>query len=272
MINVLIPTDFSEYSVNAIRYASEYFADMEVNFFLMHVNETTSDSEVFHESSELAVGDVPLAVIDNHLVSLNLKKNKKHKYFPVSETNSLIESIRKQVSLRRIALIVMGTKGFLRLEKESVISHTYQVITKVQCPIMVIPENAVFSKNMDVSFVTDFNCMYRNEVLRRLTLTLEIHNSPLHILKPRIKRCPLTASQLENKQFIHSYFKDWKHSFHYLKNENLEYGIQQFVREFNIRMIAIPARNLNFIQKLLLRTYSDKISYHLEVPFFVIHE
>lgn len=272
MINVLIPTDFSDYSANAIRYASEYFTDEQVNFFIMHVLKSTHETAEFYDPSEPMVVDAPVKLIDKHLRTLNLQKNKKHKFFSVYEKESLVEAVRRQVNLRRINLIVMGTKGFLRLEKESVISHTYQVITKVQCPIMVIPEHATFSKKMDVSFVTDFNSMYRNEVLQRLTLTLETHNSPLRILKPRMKRRPLTATQLENKQFINTYFQDWKHSFHFLKNENLESGIQQFVQKYNIGMITIPARNLNFIQKLLLRTYSDEISYHLEVPFFVIHE
>ena len=67
---------------------------------------------------------------------------------------------------------------------------------------------------MDVSFVTDFNSMYRNEVLQRLTLTLKLQQSASNS-QPRMKRRPLTATQLENKQFINTYFQDWKHSFHF---------------------------------------------------------
>lgn len=265
MTNVLIPTDFSEYSLNAIRYAMEYLREESVNFFILHV---IPDDQLNGFSGNTPFEDQVLG----KLIAEGIVFNKDHRFFPVKETASLVESVRKQVDDKKIDLIVMGTKGITRSPEGSVSSHTYEVITKVKCPILVVPEHAVFNEQSNISFVTDYNCIYRNEVLDTLSKTLKLHNSSLRVLKPRVKNRPLTAGQIDNKGFIHYFFRDRDHSFHFLEKENLEEGIQDFVDTYKIKMVAIPARNLNFIQKLMLRFSSEKINYHTVVPFLVIHE
>src|SRR5690554_7688416 len=42
MMNVLIPTDFSENSKNAMRYAMDFFADCSVRFYMLHVSSPNS--------------------------------------------------------------------------------------------------------------------------------------------------------------------------------------------------------------------------------------
>ena len=42
MKNILVPTDFSENSWNAIQFALEFFKDSKCNFYLLHVTPITS--------------------------------------------------------------------------------------------------------------------------------------------------------------------------------------------------------------------------------------
>jgi hypothetical protein len=48
MKNILLPTDFSENSWNAISYAIQFFEDIKCNFYLIHV--VRLNSIVPHES------------------------------------------------------------------------------------------------------------------------------------------------------------------------------------------------------------------------------
>ena len=57
-----------------------------------------------------------------------------------------------------------------------------------------------------------------------------------------------------------------------LENKNLETGIQDFVDTWDIGMVAIGAKNLNFIQRLMLRPTSEVNNYHTDIPFLVLHE
>ncbi len=279
MKNILIPTDFSENSHNAIRYALDYFAAIPVNFYLLHVSQhnqsTTAEvSRSFFESSsrkELVYN--PTSLLKEEIESCQLlTKNPYHKFYSITEDKLLIEAIRKQVVEKEIDTILMGTKGDSQSNQGEMGSHTYDVITKVKCPIIVIPENARFTGIKNIAFATDYNCIYRNRVITTLSEALHLHRSPLRVLNIRSKHSSLNAAQTDNKGFLHYFFKEIKHSFHFLENKNIETGIQDFVDTWEISMVAIVAKNLNFIQRLMLRPSSGKIDYHTEVPFLVLHE
>lgn len=279
MKNILIPTDFSENSHNAIRYAMDYFADIPVNFFILHVAHK-NHFNIPEEAGSLVepFSDTQLLSNVSSLLKYEIQfcerwsKNSDNKFHPLEEDMLLVEAIRKHISDNEIDVIVMGTKGDSQSNQDEMGSHTYEVITKVKCPIMVIPENAHFKGIRNVAFITDYNCIYRTRVINTLSEALQLHKSPLRVLHIRSHKMSLTSSQTDNKGFLHYFFKETKHSFHFLENKNIETGIQDFVDTWEISIVAIVAKNLNFIQRLMLRPTPGVINYHTEIPFLVLHE
>jgi|SRR5690554_17856 len=278
MKNILIPTDFSENSLNAIRYALDYFADIPVNFYVLHVwgNKQFQKKEEeeldFEKPITLLIHD-PKTRLDAQIKTCNsLAKNPSHKFHPLLKEGRLVEAIRQYVVEMGIDYIVMGTKGTSKVSQNEIGSNTCEVITKVKCPVLVIPEHAKFSGIRNTAFLTDYNCLYRNKVISTLSETLELQKAALRILHSRSPNASLTPAQVDNKGFLHYFFRDTKHSFHLVENKNMEVGIQDFVDTWDINLLAIVAKNLNFIQKLLLRPAAKTIDYHTELPFLVIHE
>lgn len=280
MKNILIPTDFSENAHNAIRYALDYFAEVPVNFYILHVStketpHTEEEYEGFFESdSNLKTLNNPSSLLKEEINTCRISaKNPNHNFFPLEEESSLVESIRKQIAEFEIDYILMGTKGESEISGTEMGSNTYKVITKVKCPILVIPGNARFKGVKNIAFITDYNCLYRNRIISTLSETLELHNTPLRVLHVKSQTTGvLTPSQIDNKAFLHYFFKEKKHSFHFIENKNLETGIQDFVETWEISLISIVAKNLNFIERLLLRPAVKAVSYQTYVPFLVIHE
>ena len=279
MKNILIPTDFSEKSHIAIRYALDYFAAVPVNFFILHVSQSTHPMEMevsalFGQSSkDIQKNNTVFSALEKEIeYCQSWKKKPHHNFFAAHEEVPLVEAIRKQIPENGIDIIVMGTKGGSQSNPDEMGSHTYEVITKVKCPIMVIPENAKFNRIKNIAFVTDYNSIYRHRVIDTLSDPLQLHKSPLRVLHIRSQNARLTPSQIDNKGFLHYSFREIKHSFHFMENTNLEEGIQDFVDTWEISMVAMAAKNLNFIQRLMLRPNSGTINYHTDMPFLVIHE
>ncbi|MDP2688122.1 MAG: universal stress protein [Aequorivita sp.] len=279
-MNILIPTDFSENSHNALRYAMDYFADIPVNFYILHnspkntlIKEEEPEAAGFFEfpNNTLPVQN-PMEMLQEEIKTCNLlAKNPKHLFYPLHENVVLVEAIRKHVEENEIDYILMGTKGASKTNRNEIGSNTSEVITKVQCPVFVIPENAVFNKMKNIAFLTDYNCIYRNKVISKLADSLLLQHAALRVLHIRSHNALLTASQTDNKGFLHYFFKETRHSFHFLENKNIETGIQDFVETWEIDMIAIIAKNLNFIQRLLFKPIIDS-TYQSEIPFLVLHE
>lgn len=279
-MNILIPTDFSENSHNAVKFAMDYFADIPVNFFILHnslknpsIKKEKPEAEGFFEfpNDTLPFQNSAKMLQEEIKTCKLLAKNPNHLFYPLHENVLLVEAIRKHIEENEIDYILMGTKGASKTNRNEIGSNTSEVITKVKCPVFVIPENAMFNKIKNIAFLTDYNCIYRNKVISTLAESLQLQHAALRVLHIRSQNAMLTASQTDNKGFLHYFFKEAKHSFHFLENKNIETGIQDFVETWEIDMIAIVAKNLNFIQRLLFKPIIDS-TYQSEIPFLVLHE
>ncbi|QRM89359.1 universal stress protein [Lacinutrix sp. WUR7] len=280
MNNILLPTDFSDNSWNAITYALNFYENAACNFYLLHVNELSdivvNDSS--YDTSQETIQEVYSKPTKKKLVAL-LKKisekiphNNNHKLYTISDNNFFIESIREQVQEKKIDVIVMGTKGASGLKKYITGSNTGDVITKVKCTTLVVPENAKYNKIEEVAFPTDYSINYNLQTLLPLSKILDANSSNLRILHISNVDEKLNVSQQQNKELLADYFNNSKYSFHNLTNKKVENAIQCFIESRNIGLIAMVAKNLNYFQQILFHNKVENISYHTDIPFLVLHE
>jgi nucleotide-binding universal stress UspA family protein len=280
MKNVLLPTDFSENSWNAIKYALLFFSTIECNFYVLHVNQL----------SHLETDDISLSIDQKYIDNVFTKPAKKqlrnilkrisklspnhknHKFYTLTDYNFFIESIRETVNKKRIDYIVMGTKGASGLDKIILGTNTADVITKVKCNTFAIPENAEFILPKEIAFPTDFSLSHDLQVLKPITEILEQFEASLRILNISKKKVALNSEQKKNKELLEDYFNDQDYSFHYLKSKKIEDAIQCFVESRDIDIICMVAKNLNYFQQILFHSRVEKMSYHTDRPFLVLHE
>lgn len=279
MKNILLPTDFSENSLNAMRYALHLFEDSACNFYLLHVI----------KSSEVGITDSPYLTFTAQvedvytknaktrlkdaikLISTKTFTNKNHKFYTLTDHAFLVESIRRQVHEKSIDLIVMGTKGASGFKKIIIGSNAGDVITKVHCNTLVVPENATYRDLKQVAFPTDFSMLYNINVLQPVVKITEEHAAAIRILNIGKKDVDLNSDQIKNKELLEDYFSALDHSFHFMTNKKVEEAVQSFVESRNIDMITMVAKNLNYFQHILFHSKIEKISYHTDVPFLILH-
>jgi len=279
MKNILLPTDFSENSWNAIVYALDFFTKKNCNFYLLH---TTAIYKYYDGSSSIMIINSTIEKTLKNQAKTDLKKlRKKIKKLPVSTQHNfitifsdepLVSAIKSNVQEKNIDLIVMGTKGASGIKKAIIGSNTADLITKVKCPVLAIPEKATFHKLNEIAFPTDYNIFYQTKILNTLLELMKTCDASLRILHVRKKDEKLTTYQEGNKEYLHSFFMDEKHSFHRVTNKKIEAGVQCFVESRAIDMIVMVAKNLNLFQQILFKPTVEEISYHTEVPFLVLHE
>lgn len=280
MKTILLPTDFSENSWNAIVYALNFLEKEPCTFYLLHV---TRLGDVM--TNELPYTNAP-EVIENTYTKPAKKKlreflkriatqfpdNLNHSFYTLTDYNFFIESIRKHVEEKKVNLIVMGTKGASGLKKYIVGTNTGDIITKVHCTTLVVPENATFTTLEEIAFPTDFLQFYGVKTLLPLLDILEHNTSALKILHISKKEVLLNSEQQKNKEFLADYFNNHQHSFHFLTNNKVEKAVQCFVESRSIKMIAMVAKNLNYFQQILFHSKVEEISYQTDIPFLVLHE
>ena len=280
MKTILLPTDFSENSWNAIKYALQFFKNERCNFYLLHVirlsNLVVNDTPYI--STQEVMSDVYVKSVKEKLqstlkrVTKEFEKNDNHKFYTLIDYNFFTESIRKHVEEKNIDIIVVGTKGATGLKKHIVGSNTGDIITKVKCNTLVIPENTIYKTPEEIAFPTDYALQYSLEILNPISQILNKFKSTLRVLHISKKKENLNASQLSNKELLEDYFSEHNNSFYFLTNKKVEDAIQCFVQSRAIDMIVMVAKNLNYFQKILFHPTVEEISYHTDVPFLVLHE
>lgn len=279
MQQILIPTDFSENAWNAVKYGLELFKENRCTFYLFHVNPKPPYS---------GAGTSVKAASENFKDSL-LKDSKKqlkelitqiealpfhteHTFVPIAVYDYFTDAVKRELEMKKIDLIIMGTKGASGLKKVTVGSNTGDVITKIKNPLLAIPENAHYSGTKEIAFATDYHIGYDLKVLDTLLKMATFKDATIRVLHLSKNGENLSEEQQRNKDFLDDYLVNINHSFHLVTGPNLQTALQAFTDMHHIDLIAMVAKNLNLFQRILFRPLVEKISYTTKVPFLVLHE
>lgn len=278
MKNILLPTDFSENSWNAIQYTLELFKDEVCNFSVFNSYRlpvyTTDDFMVTssNEGLEETLHKINDENLDKVLDRINhLKKNPKHTFRKVLEYNFFLDAIKEVVIKNGIDLIAMGTKGASGAKEIFIGTNTGDVINKVKVPLIVIPENTKYKPPKEIAFPTDHNIFYDRRSLKLLLKIAELHKSTIRVVYIKVDNAELNHEQKNNKEFVFECLEKVDKSYHTLHNLMLEDALNCFTQSRDIDMIAMVPKNLNFFQKLFFKPKVEEISYHTNIPLLVLN-
>ena len=275
MKHILIPTDFSEYSWNALKYSISFFKEIETTFYLLHISPLLIDDEDLIDNPNASSESEN--IIQEKLNTLIKKTEEfsttgKHHFEALHDHLQFVNSIRNQVADKGIDMIVMGTRSNSGSKDTTLGSYTEDVITRVKCNALIIPEKTKFKKLKEIVFPTDFNILFKNKVLSTISDILKNYNSTLNVLNISKKEKSLTSLQKINKECLEDSLADNQLKFHFVSNSNIENALQFFIENREVDMITIVAKNLNFSQRILFRPTVARISYLTEIPFLILHE
>lgn len=278
MKNILIPTDFSANSWNALAYAVRLFKNEPFTFFILNISNlsesaTSSNSFTFPAENIRPSIKEKLNLLFNQIEGLPI--NEKHHFITLQEYGSFIDIMRKIVEVKKIDLVVMGTKGASGIKASVLGTNTGDVITKVLCNTLIIPENATITRPKQIVFATDYNLFYTYPILEVLTDLVRISKANLRVLHVSQGNVRLTNPQEKNKAYLQDYLCETLpllHNFHRVVDKSIKNGILNFVTDNQAEMLTMVAKNLNFFQQLLFDTAIEKLSFHTTVPLLVLHE
>ncbi|WP_165748529.1 universal stress protein [Cellulophaga sp. Z1A5H] len=278
MKQILVPTDFSENSFNALAYAVAFYKNTACTFYLMNIG-SLSESGIVSNGLALNYNKVDthskMELLEENIKEISKKHpSEQHQFYGLQEFGNFIDIIRKTILEKKIDLIVMGTKGTSTLKNTFIGSNTEDVITKVAANLLIVPQKCTFQPIGKVAFPTNFNNFYSFDLLESLTEILRISNGELEVMSVMLTD-QLNNSQEKNKNYLHEYLDEvFEERYHFYseKNKNIKDAIEDFTITHAIDMTIMAAKNLNYLQQLLFNSTIKRISRHTKIPVFVLHE
>ena len=276
MKRIILPTDFSDNSINAIRYAMNLFKDLECTFYLMNTYTPAiyQTEYVLHSPGQIGLGDVYQSESIDQLEELEkqLKQefnNPKHQIMTHSAFNILVDEVVSMTENEEANLVIMGTQGASGAKEIFLGTHTVHVIKKSKCPVIAIPADFEFESPKSVLFPTDFEVEYRGEEMEEFVSMLRQHESFVHVIHISTG-FGLTDLQVENKNKLSNLLSDIPHKFYDLPGQEIIEGINNFQKEFDVQMLVMIQNKHTFLERLFIEPIIKKIGFHVTIPFMVM--
>lgn len=276
MIRILLPTDFSDNSWNAISYALQLFKDERCTFTLLN----TYTPIIYQlESAELSTAQFGLEDAMREASQQGLERMKtrieaefnypNHTIASLSSFNTLTEEIKELYDGHMMDMVIMGTQGASGLKEILFGSNTIHVINKAKCPVMAIPSDYVFETPHEILFPTDYLIDYKVEHLQTIKKIAKRFGARTNIMHVSTD-LELTAEQKTNQNTLKALIKGTSHLFHDVKNNHIPEAIAEFQVRHKINLLAMINNKHSFFENLFFKSNIKHIGFHLNVPFLVI--
>ena len=280
MKNILLPTDFSQNSWEAIQYAITLFKDCACTFYLMHSYEpqvsapstaVTSKraSAIILESmrSEATLG------LQNTLKQIkSLPENNNHTFKTVMVNDYFVSAVKSKIAKLDIDVVVVGTKGASGLKEVTLGSNTAHLIGKLACPILAVPTDVNFKGLRDVGFATDFSITDYGDGLALLKDVATAHNAKISLVHVVKKEKELTPEQLTSQRALEAYLNPLHVTLFMLTDVPIEIGTRIFSESRQLDMMCVIAKKHSFFEKVFNKSQSKSISHHAKVPLIIFNE
>lgn len=276
MKRILLPTDFSENSYNAIKYAVQLLKEEVCEFYVLHTYTPviTSYGSMLDTSSALTLQEIARDTSEKSLDVLKERilqefPNKSHSFTFTASFNILIAEMTNVVEEYSIDYVIMGTQGATGAKEVFLGTHTMYAIRKLKCPVLAVPATYEYETPKEILFPTDYKFDKSNKYFLMLHELCEQHVSRLHILNAYYGT-PLTEAQLENKAFLDTYFIHNAHLFHVAEGVDVLEAVAQFQIKVKINFMVMFHNKHNFLENMLFKPVIKQVVYHTNVPFLVI--
>lgn len=266
---VLIPVDFSNYSLKACEFGFNFAQNIGAEVVLLHVYFTPiyatslpyGDVFNYQLSDEENVRSILQKVhADLNALSDKVKEKVASGEFPdIKYTCVLREGIPEEEVLRytkeyRPRIIIMGTRGKSQKDIDLIGSVTAEVIERSRVPVLAIPENTPFkqfSEAKRIAFITNFD-------QRDLIAFDSLINN--------LKSFKFSVSLIFQKQYpqLEIYYD-------VVKNDNLLSSLDSYIKSNHIDIITLTSYKRNIFSRLFNPGIARKMIFHSDTPLLVIY-
>lgn len=270
MKKILVPTDFSPNSIEAIEVAAQIAKKTDARLYLLHVVNIPSYvgdnlSNTFQDTTEglfllkLAQKRFKELLSKSFLKNVNVVE-------ALQFNDSVFDQVDKQVTKNNIDLIVMGSKGTSGLKEMMIGSNTEKVIRMSPCPVLTIkqrdqkfsPKNIVFASN----FLKEAEAIFPS-----VCDFADLFGSRIHLLKI------ITPASFEKTGISMKTMNDFAKKFK-LKNYTantyndvtVEDAVISFCKETNADMVSMGTHGRTGVSHLFSGSIAEDVANHASRP------
>jgi nucleotide-binding universal stress UspA family protein len=267
MKKILVPTDFSETSNNALTYALKMASFFDSEIELLHVfhpavdinNGYFLDPELETKKREklsALAGDIG----QNNVALANKIKSKFILGFPIEEIISL--------SKHKDALIIMGATGSSGIFGQMFGSISSEVARNAHCPVMLIPDKVHFEPYTHIMYATN-EPEFDAKMASLIKGFVSTFDAALHCI--HVDRGSDYYPDWEMQGIFGSNGSGVKLVEGNISNQNVSKGLNEYAENNQIDLMILSTKHRNFWKSLVHKSVTRTLSLKPHLPLLVFH-
>jgi nucleotide-binding universal stress UspA family protein len=219
MKTILVPIDFQEASVRALRYVENVFNEQPVELQL--VNVVPVDNKVSDEDIQKAFGEFEEKTLKGYPLAYR---------FSIIRGN-LLEELQRAIHFYRPSLVIIGTSGNLL---------TKALMKLTDCPVLIIPETSRKGKIRNIVYANDFNAVKSSAAFEPLADLSKRFDAKVHII--HINKDEYTPPD-NAEASLEYYLQLIDHEYASMKSDDLVAALQDYVHRQDIDVLSVLLRD-----------------------------
>ncbi|MGL6269970.1 MAG: universal stress protein [Chitinophagaceae bacterium] len=274
MKTLIVPTDFSPVSLNAVNYAADMAMSIDASLILLNVYQipvTFSELPVVNISIEeiKKISELKIEELKKGLEHVSSGKLKIYGESRMGDVVDEIESFSKKISP---FAVVMGTKGASGLERLFLGSSTLTAIRQLNFPVIVVPPGAIFSGIKNLGFACDLNEVVETTPGDLIHSVCNTFNAKLQVLNVDYKNRHFKPVTPEESILLHTMLEDLNPVYQYIDHPDVAEGINMFAETQGVDMIITIPKKHKLLSGLFQKSHTKDLVFHAHIPIMCIHE
>lgn len=265
MKKILLPTDFSTNTENAIAYALQLFKNEPCTFYLLHA---------YHNApSAPTTKTIMQKILDDAIITLyERNENKDHEFKGILLTDSVVNATNKTFIDEGIDYVVIGTQGSSALKEVFLGSNTLSVIKYIdRCPVIVVPTEYEYRTPEEIVLATDFKHAFIEPEIHPFIAFSQLWNSKISVLHIATEAI-LSDLQLSNKTLLKKALGQTEPEFiNIRKQDTLADTLLSFKKgDKHIALFTMMRTKHGFFDKIFREPVIKKMAFQTSIPFLVL--
>ncbi len=285
---VLLPIDFSDYSLKACEFAFPLAGSLDAEIVLFHAYlppsfTTMPIGEVINHEGKTE--ESALEMMENAKkqfekleaqieTSIQNSKWPRIKYRHVLREGVPEDQILGYAERHLPKLIIMGTRGCDKKDEDFIGSVTAEVIERAHVPVFTVPGNVSlnnFEEITNVAFSTSFDDKDLI-VFDKMMSMLKPNNASVHFIHFDKKDDNWAEIKLSGiKAYFQENYPNQKIEYHLIPGNDVLTAYDEFIRDNNINAIVLTTHRKSLLSRLFNPSMARKMLFHTDIPMFVFH-
>lgn len=260
---ILVPVDFSDISINALRYAAAFACASGAGITILHIADPDS-----------IMNDIKGNLSPEHMIELLKAEN----YMKGIKTESVIKKgkvadlILAEAEKSEAGLIVMGTQGAGTLSRNLVGTNTTKVVGKSKCPVLAIPEEASYTTVRRVVLAVDLHHR-ADQVISDVVATMKVIGAAVLLVYVDHKEI------LQHQHELDKLVSEIKAKTGYeriagkvIKSDQFLVSIENFALDIEADILIMITHHRSILESLFDPSETKSFAYHTSIPLMAVPE